>query len=431
MGTTRPDQCFHLGVMLFKLNALEASEHTLKRGIAIDKQADRVAQALRHLSAIASTIGNPTDARAFIQKAAMLSPFEMPRRFDLRKPTVLRIREVDNSRYTIKRHKRTGLNRKLLKGGHFSPRYLIGKDFNIIVLNATAKSVPDVRSLPPIDLIINSVACPDLSGGSLRHITKIIDLLPGVEVVNSPGEVLKTSRDNNAERLGALKGVTFPLTSRVQNQGSVSETAAMIEKLELGFPLIIRVPGKQTGRTVDKIEGREQLIAYLENSKSAGQYYVIKYIDCRGKDGYFHKTRCFFIDGKFYPVAHLSSDDWQIHSGDRYKVMSKSNDLQRLEMNYLFSPTNTLGAQAMEGLKEIARTLNLDFFGIDFTVLPNNELVVFEANPAMRHNFDHAANFPYTRPYLETISRAFQNMMKRKSRRDLQAKSSCSSKSSS
>ena len=68
----------------------------------------------------------------------------------------------------------------------------------------------------------------------------------------------------------------------------------------------------------------------------------------------------------------------------------------------------------MDALHRISEVTSLDFFGIDFCVLPDDRLLVFEANAAMRHNFDHVAAFPYTKPHLDRISTAFTNMVLRR-----------------
>ena len=47
-------------------------------------------------------------------------------------------------------------------------------------------------------------------------------------------------------------------------------------------------------------------------------------------------------------------------------------------------------------------------------MLADGGMFIFELNPAMRHNYDHAGNFPYTRPHLDRISAAFNEMVQRK-----------------
>jgi hypothetical protein len=94
--------------------------------------------------------------------------------------------------------------------------------------------------------------------------------------------------------------------------------------------------------------------------------------------------------------------------------MSSTPSTQEDEKRYLQDPEAYLGPKAFRALHAIRDAIGLDFFGIDFTLDPEGNVLVFEANAAMRHNFDHAANFPYTRPYLERISEAFANMVDRR-----------------
>jgi hypothetical protein len=53
----------------------------------------------------------------------------------------------------------------------------------------------------------------------------------------------------------------------------------------------------------------------------------------------------------------------------------------------------------------------LDFFGVDFNVLDDGRILIFEMNPAMRHSFEHAQNFPYLIPHAQRITDAFQAMI--------------------
>ena len=93
--------------------------------------------------------------------------------------------------------------------------------------------------------------------------------------------------------------------------------------------------------------------------------------------------------------------------------MSSTPSTQEDERRFLSDHETYLGAKAYNALHAIRDTIDLDFFGIDFTLDSEQEVIVFEANAAMRHNFDHAGKFPYTRPHLERISCAFKAMVDR------------------
>jgi hypothetical protein len=151
-------------------------------------------------------------------------------------------------------------------------------------------------------------------------------------------------------------------------------------------------------------------VELLSNPRNQ-DYYVIQFHDCRNSQQIFNKIRVFFIDGNFYPVANLFNDDWNIHSGDRYSLMAHTQWTQDAEKSFLNNPIDYLGKDNFNRLFQIRDLINLDFFGIDFTIAQDGSLFVFEANAAMRHNFDRAQNFPSTKPHLKRISNAFEDMI--------------------
>ena len=112
-----------------------------------------------------------------------------------------------------------------------------------------------------------------------------------------------------------------------------------------------------------------------------------------------------------YPVVDLKSDHWNLHSADRYRIMIDDPQLQKEELRFLENPPAVLGERNIERLSRISEVIGLDFLGIDFTPLPDGRLLVFEANPAMRHNYEHLEGFPYRKPFLDQISNAFQKML--------------------
>ncbi|MEO0999806.1 MAG: tetratricopeptide repeat protein [Pseudomonadota bacterium] len=398
-----------LGDILFKSGGFETAARVLS-GV-LQRDPNEVG-ALRTLSAFLSAQDEPERARAFLIRAARRDPYQAAGRIERAKPTILRVRAVENSWYGILRDKGTGLYKRRMKGGHLSVKALIEKpEFNLIVANLAGDVLPPVEGLPPVDVIVNTVACPDLAGASLVNVGRYIERFPGVPVINRPETVLETTRAKNAERLGALEGVRFPRTEALTNDAPPKEMLPRVEALGLGYPLILRVAGTQTGETLALLPDRDEVRDYIEEAEPGAKLYAIEYIDCRGRTGFFHKTRAFFIDGTFHAVANLTSDDWQIHSGDRYRVMSTNAATRREEKRYLANPERYLGQDAYAALHRVRDAIGLDFFGIDFTVTPAGELVIFEANAAMRHNYDHAGAFPYTRPHLDRISAAFNRMV--------------------
>ena len=91
-------------------------------------------------------------------------------------------------------------------------------------------------------------------------------------------------------------------------------------------------------------------------------------MDCRDQKGLYSKRRVFFIDGVLFPVNYITADAWQIHGRDRYRIMARDQSLHEREKAFMRDPKRDLGTRAHAALYHIAEIIDLDFFGIDFTI---------------------------------------------------------------
>lgn len=400
---------FEFGVRYFQIGSLDRSEWALRQSLS--RNADN-ATALRYLSALLSQKGDRSGAEQTARVSTQINPIIPPDRHEPDRPTVLRLRSIEKSYHAITWNTDQRVNECGLRRGHFSTRALIDREsVNLYTATILGNNLIDHEGLPPFDLIVNTVSCADLKQSALSDVQRFIDCYPGIPVTNPPSRVVNTTRYDIAERLRAVDGIRMPRAFRTRVDASADELTMRILDDGLELPLIVREAGTQTGSTVALHEQINDLKTALSKFDDGTEIYAIQYVDCLGSDGYFHKTRAFFVDGVFYPVANLTSDHWQIHSGDRYRVMDKLPHAQKAERAYLADPLAYLGDDNFRRLAKVSEIIGLDFFGIDFTINKGGQLVIFEANAAMRHNFDHAENFPYTAPYLRRISDAFMSMV--------------------
>ena len=364
------------------------------------------------LSSLIRVGGDNEKAHNILGSVVRKYPYAPVRSPNPKKPTLIRLRGLDGSAYGIVK-KPDGTYRYLLQGGHFSIRDLVDKKrYNVLILNIIDDNVDGLVDKPQADVLLNTIACPDLKRGSLLAAARFVDRYPHLPVINHPRQVLLTTRERNALRLNMIPGVSFPKTEKIRWDGvALDAITREIFSLGFSFPFIVRLVGSQTGSSVALIKDEVELHTHFQKSQAEREYYVIQFRDCRNSQQIFNKTRVFFIDGNFYPVANLFHDAWSVHSGDRYSVMAQNPWMQEKEKSFLNDPINYLGLQTFNKLRQIRDVVGLDFFGIDFTLLEDGTLFIFELNAAMRHNFDHADNFPYTRPHLERISDAFEAMV--------------------
>ena len=71
-----------------------------------------------------------------------------------------------------------------------------------------------------------------------------------------------------------------------------------------------------------------------------------------------------------------------------------------------------LGENALCALEQIQGLIDLDYFGIDFALDASADLIVFEANAAMRQNVVDIDDFPYLRESVDRIANAFMEMVR-------------------
>jgi tetratricopeptide (TPR) repeat protein len=398
------------GFLLLKIGQIDRAKSLLGKCVALDPKNYDGGLAL---SGLAKEAGDDTEAQKILKQVMDANPFVFEGDRIADQPTILRMQGIEGTAYGILKRPDSSYTPQL-RGGHFSVENLIKhRDYNSLALNIFEDNVDAIQDIPEFDLIINTVACPESRGKSLLAALRFAERYSDVPIINHPLQVLETTRDRNSHRLNDVEGITFPKTGKFWWDGETLD-GTILDLAEWGFkfPLIMRKVESHTGHSVALLNDESALRSHLSNSPADTAYYAIQFHDCSVRPGIYQKMRVFFIDGVLYPVANIFNDQWAIHSGDRYSVMSKTAWMQEEEQAFLNHPSDYLGSENMSKLQAICDLVKLDFFGIDFTKLSDNTLFIFELNAAMRHNFDHAKNFPYTEPYLKAISAAFDQMVK-------------------
>ena len=364
------------------------------------------------LAALKCKFGQVDEGRALLEAYFERCPFRsaIPEGVEGR-PALLKIRGFDKTKITLGA-RNNGSTKWKMRGGHFSTRFLLpDPDFAVHTYTITKHNIRDATTVPPHDLILNTIAEADVEGASLATLQSYLDQNPDVPLINRPEQILKTTRDGNFQRLQGFEGLRFPRTMRLAMTGQDAATLAReLEELGFDYPLLLREVGTQTGRTFGLIEGKKDLERYVRRGLH-GTWYAIKYHEILFQGRYFRKLRLFCIDGVFYPVVCHIDQIWNVHGGNRKEMMRGSEELMGEEKRFLADWRSYVGARAADGFERLMGEVGLDFFGADFTLDPDGNAFIYELNAAMRHSFDHAQNFPYKLPYDQAITDAFSTMV--------------------
>ncbi|UTH73482.1 RimK family alpha-L-glutamate ligase [Chromobacterium sp. IIBBL 290-4] len=263
-------------------------------------------------------------------------------------------------------------------------------------------------ALPPHDLVFNAIGEPDIARAMLPRLRRF---LAGnrLQTLNPPHRVAATQRHRLPARLAALDGVR--IAPCLQLQSPPPDEAALqtiLLRAGLRFPLLTRPAATQGGDGLQRCDTLEEALGQLR--KEAGSHYLSSYIDYRSADGCYRKYRAVFIDRQPMPYHLAIAEHWMVH----YHSAGMEEQPWKIEeeRGFLENPQHTLGARAMATLHEIGCRLDLDYAGIDFSLLPNGELLVFEANPAMLvHWVGVNSPLAHKNRQVQNIAEAFESML--------------------
>jgi hypothetical protein len=118
-----------------------------------------------------------------------------------------------------------------------------------------------------------------------------------------------------------------------------------------------------------------------------------------------------FVDGRAYPYHLAIARDWLVH----YWTAGMEQDAARREeeRRFLAEPSAALGPGAMQAVEAVGQRLGLDYAGIDFGLLGDGRVVVFEANATMLVHPERDPCFAYRNPSVEAIRAGFAAMLMR------------------
>jgi len=269
-------------------------------------------------------------------------------------------------------------------------------------------SEEQAANLPPYDLVFNAIGDPDLAGPTEAPVARFLETCDR-PVINDPATIRRTYRHLTRDLLADLTDVSTPKTLRL-NADVLAQTgwARQIAESGLGWPVLVRPIGSHGGKGLTRLDGPGDLAAAdLPADRDA---YLTAFHDYSSPDGAWRKYRVIFVDRQPYPYHLAISDHWLVHHG----TADMDARPQRLveELRFLADPVAAIGAKAMDAVGAIGQRLDFDYGGIDFSVLPDGSVLVFEANATMlAHPEKTGSVLAAKNRYVRRIFDAFETML--------------------
>jgi tetratricopeptide (TPR) repeat protein len=256
-------------------------------------------------------------------------------------------------------------------------------------------------NLPYFDLVFNGIGYLDFADDIARPLGRFLASC-AKPVLNPPHKVLRTARDQLPQLLAGIPHTLVPPVWRFDSSADWDD--AMAEKL----PLLVRPLDSHGGDDLVLIRTASELATTRE--KQNCPLYFSRFVDFRSADSWFRKYRTIYVGREAYPYHLAISRDWMVHyfSAD----MEQPWKLEE-EKLFLQNQEAVLGAAGMRAIRAIGERMDLDYAGIDFSIMPDGQILVFEANPMILvHPENLYGPLAHKNAAIYRISEKFEEMLK-------------------
>jgi tetratricopeptide (TPR) repeat protein len=407
----------NLGAAYAEQDCADAAERCLEAALALDPS---LAEAHASLGSVYLRADRKAAAERHSRRALALDPAMLAAHQNLASLLAEQGRTVEAKRHRDLAYVGRNLFPELAPGsratvlmpttaesGNVPLRHLLSRDrFSRLNWMIEYASEDQQRSLPPYDLVFNAIGDADLAGPTEAPMRRFLTDCPR-PVLNRPDKVARTRRDRLPALLGDILGVVVPAVARLP-AAALEQQSLVDATLQAGLapPLLVRPAGSHGGQGLERADTPAALAA-LDPS---GDVYVTQFCDYRSADGYYRKYRVIFVDRRPYPYHLAISRDWLLHYENAGMAEAAAGRAE--EQRFLDDPEGALGALATQALGEIGRRLDLDYAGVDFSLLDDGRLLVFEANATMLvHPEAQGGVFAYKNRAVAMITDAFEAMV--------------------
>ena len=294
-------------------------------------------------------------------------------------------------------------------GGNSDVYKLLPDGFAFDQLNLSKQFLRTQERIDPAryPCVLNLVTDPDQHPRTLERLGKLLRGHRG-RVINRPEAVLRTTRDQVAKRLAGIDGLRTPKVIRQQNP-KPGAAAVAVERAGLGYPLIVRLAGTHTGKIVGVADGPDALETACAGP---GRFILTELVDFRSADGLYRKYRLWSFGGTVIFRHMIVADSWNVHVSMRQSFMAGRTALIEEEMRLMERPDGALPHTVHKVFSAVQERMGLDFFGMDFGLDPEGQVVLFEANATMSFfPLEHPPHFTYLGKIRQPAQAAFQRML--------------------
>ncbi|WP_196801321.1 tetratricopeptide repeat protein [Bordetella sp. FB-8] len=404
---------YGLGIVLYQQDRLQEAGDSFAQ--AVNCREDFV-QALYNLALVSRRLHRPTEAMAHYRRVLEIDPEHVHARINLSALLQEEGFEAEAREQCDQAYRRQNVFVKITPGaaktvlilfdvgtGNMNLTHLFDtRTTNLIDWMIEYATPGQQAQLPPYDLVFNAMGDPDLTRSGVTAPLALFVEHCARPVLNPPDKVARTARHRLPQLLGDISNLAI---APVRRYASAQDWDP---DLQAQLPLLLRPIHTQGGVGMQRMTTPADLA--LQRERQQSPVYVFPFVDSRCADGCWRKYRVIFIDRQPYPYHLGISPNWMVH----YYTADMGGHAWKLEeeKRFLQDPQAVLGAAAMQTLREIGARLDLDYAGVDFSLLPDGRVLVFEANSTMLVHPENADGpYAHKNAYVRRILDCFEAML--------------------
>lgn len=232
------------------------------------------------------------------------------------------------------------------------------------------------------EVVVNGICEPLVQRGALRHMARF-EQETGLPTLNPARVIAATARPDMARRVGRAEGVRAPHCT-LYDPGAGAGAGTLAEHIRAAghrYPVLLRPAGSHGSSGLVRADGDADADAAAA-AGAVGRCTVTDFVDFRSEDGLWRKHRMVYAGGRLFRRHRLVDQQWNVVGDSRFFMYERG--LFAEEREWLDRPVEPETQPVERRVLEQFQALGLDFGVIDYGVMPDGELVIFEINACVQ-----------------------------------------------
>jgi hypothetical protein len=227
-----------------------------------------------------------------------------------------------------------------------------------------------------VEVLVNAICEPLTQRGALAQLARL-EQETRLPTLNPARVIASTTRPDMSRRVGGTEGVRAPhCTLFEEGAGTLAEHVASAGHR---YPVLLRPAGSHGSTGLVRAADETDVAAA---ARAVGTCTVTDFVDFRSEDGLWRKHRLVYAGGRLFRRHLLVDEQWNVVGDSRYFMHERG--LFEEEKAWLARPVTPATEPACGRILEQFEAMELDFGVIDYAVLPDGELVIFELNACVQ-----------------------------------------------